>query len=636
MPTVEKLIEKITLANKAYRDGSPIMSDQDFDDLCESLKFLMDDDDKYLAFIDTLHEVAGKVKHPFIMGSLDKLKYDEPKTVREFINTCCNDSLNVSAKVDGISCRLHYKNGQLVSATTRGDGEFGVDLTDKIDFVKFIPECIKNDKHSTSIDSLDIRGELVILKKDFSEIEESFANPRNAVAGIVNRKDWVKEDVSNVSFIAYTVLGSEFTKEEQFKLLEGWGFKTAWNKTFSKDYFSSKGLDVVEELFKYASQSFEYETDGLVICSGQYRNEEKYRPAAQKAFKINQQIAETRLIDISWEGPSKDGFFCPVALISPVELGGATVSRVTLHNLDNIESKHVMYGSKVRIRRSGDVIPYLEDVISNSDDCKDIDVIDECPSCGSKLVRDGVNMRCTNKNCPDQVVHQIVNFIKKLGVKSASNATLKKMGLTSFSKLVDFSPDKHYKSETKLYDELMTKMFTQSKEKLLCAMNFVGISEVLASKIVSFYGIDVVESKTFKDDVKKGSLPAGVGDATMDAFLDGLDDALAIMHLIVGDNRWHGDVAQKSSNVAPVKGSICVTGSLNFGSREKFLEFAREHGYEAKSGVSKGLTYLVNNDVNSSSSKNKKAKALGIKIVSEDEFMKIVRSNELESDVFEL
>lgn len=636
MPTVEKLIEKITLANKAYRDGSPIMSDQDFDDLCESLKFLMDDDDKYSAFIDTLHEVAGKVKHPFIMGSLDKLKYDEPKTVREFISTCCSDSLNVSAKVDGISCRLHYKNGQLVSATTRGDGEFGVDLTDKIDFVKFIPERIKNDKHNTSIDSLDIRGELVILKKDFSEIEESFANPRNAVAGIVNRKDWVKEDVSNVSFIAYTVLGSEFTKEEQFKLLEDWGFKTAWNKTFSKDYFSSKGLDVVEELFKYASQSFEYETDGLVICSGQYRNEEKYRPTAQKAFKINQQIAETRLIDISWEGPSKDGVFVPVALISPVELGGATVSRVTLHNLDLVESKGIMYGSKIRIRRSGDVIPYLEAVVENPAGCTPVEVVDTCPCCGSKLVRDGVNMRCMNKDCPDQVIHRIVGFFKKLGVKNASNATLKKMGITSFDALLQFKPDGKHKSETKLYDELMVKMFTQPKEKLLGAMNFVGLSEVLIGKIVSQYGFSMIESKTFRDVVKKSTLPAGIGDATIDAFLDGLDDALRTVHLIVDDTRWHGDVSQSSSNVAPVKGSICVTGSLNFGSREKFLEFAREHGYESKSGVSKGLSYLVNNDINSSSSKNKKAKELGIKIITEDEFMKMVKDDELESDVFAL
>lgn len=627
--SIEELKKQISAANRAYRDGSPVISDQVFDDMCEQLESLVPADE-YAAFRDSLNEGKGKVKHPYVMGSLDKLKYEEPDAVRKFIDECCH-SLNVSAKVDGISCRLHYDNGQLTSASTRGDGSFGEDITSKIDFVKFVPERLGNGKLAAKYSSIDIRGELVILKDDFSKVSSRFANPRNAVAGIMNRKDWSQDDVSDVSFIAYTVLGQEFTKEEQFVLLAAWKFTTAWNETFHPYYFKDKKLDVVEELFKYASQDFEYETDGLVISDASYRNEDRYRPEKQKAFKTNQQTAETKLVDVSWEGPSKDGFFCGVGIVDPVELGGACITRVTLHNLDVIDKLGLMYGSKILLKRSGDVIPHIERVVENDSQCSKIDLPTECLCCGSTLVRDGVNMRCTNKICPDQVVHRLVNFIKKLGVKSASNATLKNFGIDSFEKLVNFTPDKKYKSEVKLYDELYAKVFSQSREKLLGAMNFVGLSETSVDKIVSHYGYDAVESGTFKDEMIK-SLPNGIGQVTLDKFIEDLPEALLHVHMITNDTRWHftGYAPGASRHAVDVKGSICVTGSLKFGSRSKFLELAKAHGYESKSGVTKGLTYLVNNDINSSSSKNRKAKELGVKIISEDDFMKLLEDNSVE------
>lgn len=635
----EEIKSKIIEANAAYRSGEALMSDAEYDALLEQYKSISSEDE-YSDFTESLNEgvveQGSKVKHPFIMGSLHKLKYETPDEVREFIKKYCH-SLNISAKIDGISCRLHYENGKLVSASTRGDGYEGTDLTDKIPFVGFAPNKLGNGKLSSEYSNIDIRGELVILKRDFSRIEEKFANPRNAVAGIMNRKDWNQEDVSDVSFIAYTILGQQFTKEEQFALLDAWGFKTAWHETFRPYFFKDKRLDVVEELFKYASQKFEYEVDGLVLCDGQYRNEDKYKPDACKAFKTNQQIGETKLVDVIWEGPSKDGFMCPVGLVDPIELGGATISRVTLHNLDVINELGLMYGSKILLKRSGDVIPHIEKVIENDSHCSKIELPLECPCCSSKLVRDGVNMRCMNKDCADQVVHRLTLFIKKCGVKSASDATLKNFGITSFSKLVAFIPDKKYKSEVKLYDELYAKVFSQSKEKLLGAMNFVGLSETLIDKIVSYYGYSLVESSNFKDEAFK-SLPNGIGDSTLQKFIDSLPEALAQVNMVINDTRWHwsGDVLDASRVKPSIKGSICVTGNLKFGSRNKFLEFAREHGYESKSGVSKGLTYLVNNDINSNSSKNRKAKELGIKIIDEESFMKLLNDSSIESSLDDL
>ena len=638
MNSIEDLKTQIVAANEAYRDGHPTMSDQEYDDLLEQCKKTTSPEE-FEAFACSLNEGAieygKKVKHPYLMGSLDKLKYDEPENVKKFISAYCH-SLNISAKIDGISCRLHYENGKLTSASTRGDGYEGISLTDKIDFVKFVPEKLGTGKLAAEYKSIDIRGELVILKDDFANMS-GFANARNAVAGIMNRKDWSQADVSNVSFIAYTILGKQFCKEDQFELLAAWKFKTAWNETFRPYYFKDKKLDVVEELFKYASQDFEYDTDGLVICDGHYKNEDKYRPDACKAFKINQLVAETRLVDVSWEGPSKDGFFTGVGILEPIEIGGSCISRVTLHNLDIIEQLGLMYGSKVQITKAGDVIPHLDRVVENDLHCSKIELPRECPCCGSELVRDGVNMRCMNKSCLDQVIYRLTHFIKKLGVKSASNATLKNFGITSFKKLVDFVPDKKHKSQAKLYDELYSKVFSQSKEKLLGAMNFVGLSETSIDKIVSHYGYSLVESSSFKDEAYK-SLPNGIGTTTLDKFIEDLPEALSYVDMVTKDIRWHftGDVLDASKAKIGAKGSICVTGSLKFGSRSKFLDFAREHGYESKAGVSKGLTYLINNDINSNSSKNRKAKELGIKILSEDDFMKLMNDATIEISIDDL
>lgn len=619
---------KISAANKAYRDGHPTMSDQAFDDLCDRYRSLVSAE-VYSLFRDTLHEVAGKVKHPFVMGSLNKLKAEEPEEVLRFIKEHISTTLNISAKVDGISSRAHYEDGRLVSLTSRGDGYFGEDFTSKMVFIKGLPKQISLGG------SVDVRGELVICDEDFANMS-GYANARNACAGIMNRKDWDKNDVSKISFVAYTVLGTVFNKSKQFTELEENGFNVAWHFDYTSAWYGNS--DFIETLVKDASQDFGYDTDGLVLCDSTYRNEDKYRPDACEAFKINQQVATTRLLDVEWSGPSKDGFFVGVGIIDPVTLGGATIERVTLHNLDFIAKHNLMYGSVVKVLRSGDVIPKLIEVVENDSHCRPIELPSVCPACGATLVRDGINMRCVNHDCANQVIHRLVSFIKKLGVKSASNATLANFGITSFERLVLFIPDRSYKSQVKLYDELYAKVFSQSKEKLLCAMNFVGLSETLVGKIVGHYGIDAVMSADFGKNISEGQLPNGVGQATIAAFLAGLPEAQRYVNLVVNDMRWHWTESDTKAfkTTAVSKGSICVTGSLKFGSRQKFLEFAKEHGYEPKSGVSKGLNYLINNDTTSNSSKNRKAKELGVKILSEDDFLKLVNDSEIENSLFEL
>lgn len=609
------LRQTIVAANKTYREGHPTMSDADFDALLEQYHSLVAED-VFSEFVDSLHEVSGKIKHPFVMGSLNKLKAEEPETVISFISKNVKGSLNISAKVDGISCRLHYENGRLVSASTRGDGTFGEDLTDKIAFVKNAKQEI------TDTSTLDIRGELVILKSDFEQVSDKFANPRNATAGIMNRKDWTADEMSLVSFVPYTILGSAYRKREQFSKLEEIGFKTAWHIDIAK---ADIDKTIVEKLLSFLKQNFEYEIDGLVISDSDYINEDKYRPDSQAAFKANQLIAVTKVIDVEFVGPSKNGQFVPVACLEPVELGGTIVSRATCHNLDYLEANHIQYGSVVKVLKSGDIIPKIIDVIDNSNSTP-VELLAECPCCGTQLVKAELNLKCPNKQCKAQMLEQLVLFIKKLGCKHASNATLEKFNISSFEDLISFRPNAKYKTEVSLYNELSDKVFTRSKEELLAATNFNGLSETLINKIVEYYGLDNIEHNSYS------GLPNGIGELTLSKFKDDIVENLRIVNMFANDSRYNHVAVSKSLKKNTNGMSICFTGKLNTMSRSEAEKKAIEAGFEIKS-VNKKLTYLVTNDTSTGSSKNRKAKELGIRVIDEKEFLKMISAETIENSI---
>lgn len=358
--------KKIVEANKAYREGQSFLTDQEYDDLLESLKTEMSEEE-YEEFVSTLNEgsieknVDGKVKHPFCLGSLDKIKYEEPEVVLKWIKDNIKNMLSVSAKVDGISSRAEYKNGKLVSLTTRGDGLAGMDITSKAKYIKHLPKVLPKVLTNGYGDFTgNIRGELVIMREDFESIKDRFSNRRNAVAGIMNRKDSMENDLRLVSFVPYTILGHDYTKSEQFAFLEDAGFNVAWNALIDKS-----GIDdtIVDWLFNTAQDELPYETDGLVICDSEWRNEDKYRPDGCKAFKINQNSAITKVIGFDWGTPSASGKMTPVALLEPVEIAGVIVKRVTCNNITWMEKLGVEIGKTVRVLRSGEVIPKIVEVL---------------------------------------------------------------------------------------------------------------------------------------------------------------------------------------------------------------------------------------------------------------------------------
>jgi len=369
MNDTNTLKQQILRANTAYRDGVPVMTDAAFDELCEQYKASVSQAE-WDEFRNSLHEAAGKIKHPYIMGSLDKIKGDDVNAFSLFLKNYASwppdnrKALHVSAKVDGISCRLHYENGELKGAYTRGDGYFGQDITSKVSLLQSVP------KNLPSGFSGDIRGELVIFKKDFEEISDKFANPRNATAGIMNKKDIDKNDISHVSFVAYAVLGDRYFKIDQFRLLKQFGFACSKEEMLNSVYLSSHSPDEVCEYLRKLldnwlnSDEVPYEIDGLVISHPNYVNENKYRPDGQIAFKANQQKAVTKLADIEWQGPSKDGRFVPVAILEPVQIAGTTVTKASLHNADFVlNCENLKYGATVVVCKRGDIIPQIDEVL---------------------------------------------------------------------------------------------------------------------------------------------------------------------------------------------------------------------------------------------------------------------------------
>lgn len=355
--------QRIIEANKAYREGQSFLTDQEYDDLLESLKTEMSEEE-YEEFVSTLNEgsieknVDGKVKHPFILGSLTKLKAEEPEVVLKWIKDNIKNMLSVSAKVDGISFRCEYMNGKLIAGVTRGDGYFGMNATSKVKYIKGIINELPNGFTG------NIRGELVCFKEDFEHVKDKYANPRNFVAGVVNRKDGDKKfsefELGLITFVPYTILGHDYTKSEQFAFLEDAGFNVAWNVLIDKS-----GIDdtIVDWLFDTAQDELPYDTDGLVICDSEWCNEDKYRPDGCKAYKTNLGIGVTKVIGFDWGTPSANGKLTPVALLEPISLCGTIVKRVTCCNVSYLERMGIEIGKMVRIVKSGDVIPKILEVL---------------------------------------------------------------------------------------------------------------------------------------------------------------------------------------------------------------------------------------------------------------------------------
>jgi DNA ligase (NAD+) len=636
---IASLVNSIKEANQLYRIGNPRISDTEYDNLVDLLRSEIGED-RFEEFRKTLTEKLGKIKHPYAMGSLEKIKaFDDSCSIKDWIlkhipdNGDGSEGIFVSSKIDGCSARVTYANGKLIGCSTRGNGEYGVDIFSKA--ILFIP---------TELDSKfsgDIRGEITLTHETFEELQkytgEEYKNLRNTTAGLINAKNSHDDTaISFLRFFPYEIMGDNgFTKKEQFSKLKKLGFTTAlyveltdiYNDTVSS--YDDALLNVYNKFLVEAP----YDIDGLVVSDLNDTEvfENKFIPLNTVAVKFNQLTATSTLINIEWN-ISKNGDLRPVGMIEPVNLGGAEVSAVTLNNLNYIKEYGLKYGCSVTILKSGDIIPKLVSVSHPNVDCEqDIDYPQICPSCGSALEysEDCLYPHCPNKMCDEILYNKILHFLKHLEIKHLSLKTIEKFDLKSISDIMNLKNDGGA-VKSKFIKDVDSKMFGADKAALLMAFDYNGVSSLIIEKMIAHYGYDKLLSST-ADELKK-DMPYGVGEKFIDKFINGYSEIKDEYQAILNDSRYHGNDVSHSTENAVIDGVLkgqgfVVTGSLKKMNRKQFQNIVIANGGKYCSSITKATNYLVTNET-TMTTKMKKALLSGVKIINEEEFNNLLHQGD--------
>lgn len=621
-------LEKLILSHKElYYQGKPEISDESFDDLERELRGL-DPENPVLELVG--HKQIDnnlKVKHQKKMLSLDKT-YDE----KELIKWIGKEDVVSVFKIDGSSCSLIYDKGHLVLAKTRGDGQFGENISKKTLYIPDIPKFTPGEK------SFEVRGEIyctesqfIHLSKEMKELKlEAPTSQRNIVAGLLGRKENIHL-AKYLSFKAFDILTDEKFKKEHEKLdeLKKLGFVTPDHEV----HIAGKTVDKKIEEAKEFIGSGDYLIDGLVFIYDDLKlhnelGETSHHPRYKIAYKFAGDTKVTTINEIEW-GVSRNGLLTPVALVAPVELSGAMIGRVTLHNFGMVQNFQLKAGDKIEIIRSGEVIPKFISVVEQSK--KHFSYPENCPSCHSVLEIHDIWLVCENEQCPAKVKEEILNYIHKAGIDDLSDKRLEEMMNQGLVKEI---PDLYKLTIEKLLlldkvkDKMANKMFEniqKTKEQTLVqfisAIGVEGVSTAKSEKIIS-QGYNTLEKiQTLK--LEQMLAIDGFAEKSSTDILHSLKKKEKLISKLVkaGVNVKADEI---STGEGPLAGNkFCITGELTM-IRAEFEKLIKKNGGVMVSSVSKNTTYLITNEEESLSSKFVKAKDLGIPIISEKELLKMI------------
>ena len=603
-------------ANAYYKDGSSSYTDEEFDGMMEELRETQPDSELLKNGVqEELKGVSKKYKLEHTMGTLAKCMDEE--SFRKMWNTHCKGrNIVIQSKIDGCGTLLHYENGKLVQALSRGNTEYGEDLTENISKIQGEYPVVLNIEGFTGY----IRGEFFMLRSVFNEyFKDSAKNPRNMAAGLIKRKDG--SDCDKLSFIAYDLWDGIHDKKEIDKLnfLTESGFKVPM-------WWSSPSVEDVIEIRNNLKTDGKIPCDGLVIKQNDVEQEDLARktPMHNFAFKPSPSIRITKVKDIIWQLPGS--YFAPVAVIEPVELCGTTVERASLANINIMNELGVYVGASVAVKKAGEIIPAVVEVVSEKKK-NAFEVPTICPVCGGKVVvnESGIPV-CINNLCPRKVSHRFAKMFDILGIKGAGDAFISYMeehGIT----VSDFFEIIARKDEETLNrfagningGKILKQMISVlskpiSTAKFLALFDYKGFDE----KKLKLIGkpLDKMYNLTFDDLIKID----GFAEKTANLFLSFMHDCKEeiedIKHYFIIE-----DAAVSSGKLNGL--SFCFTGAA-CKPRKELQMLVEENGGIVKSGVSKGLNYLVSDDKDSSSSKMVKAKSLGITLISSSEFLEMI------------
>lgn len=631
---VDELEAQISYYSSKYYAGETEISDEQFDMLVDRLRQLKPTS----SILNTgwgFEVIDDKVKHKYAhIGSLDK-----SKTYSDIPERFKNTTVYISPKLDGLSAVVYYQNGQLVKGVTRGNGEYGKDITDKM--YKILGGNISDNKFTGAV-----RGELIISNANWVKLQQKYDNliaPRNFVAGIINRKG-IDDDLQYVDLVVYKVVGQEnkpiFNNRQEVL----WWLKVNFKNAVPEYYYP-----ILNEASwaTYHNTTFEqfkqlgYGLDGLVLTnpSVQYNSQTMGYVYDEEAFKFPSETTTTTIKEVVWE-LTRTQRYVPVAVVEPVELSGAIVERATCNNAQWVKEMQLGAGAEVELTRSNEVIPQILTVLQPSSEL----LPEVCPVCGEKLVWDGVDLKCNNSNCPNIKLSDLQQWCECVGETDGLQWTLMKQYLDKYG-VSDIA--ELYKRAVEILYDLSTRKLSITEAKVAEFFNKLYIDPVPIEKALVGLNVPRLGEKTAKilsteqtlidtivrmacgsvyteiyDDVKSKCLNL-VKEATTLSLLTNLDKFKTLRY--VYDKFFEKSRLVYNESKLDVK-FIAVTGALKTMKRKDFEKFIATYGYELSTSI-KQCKYLVTNDPNSGSSKNKQAKENNIPIISEEEFLKILTKN---------
>ena len=618
-------LEQEIIKNKAlYYQGRPIISDAAYDKLEEELRAL-DSKNPTLLVVGSTTSVSDKVKHDKKMLSLEKTYI-----IEDLITWKGDEDILSTMKLDGISCSIIYEDGLLTLAKTRGDGTFGENITKKVMWISNVPKLISEKN------KIEIRGELFCDEKSFYDLSNEMSSiglekptsQRNIVAGLMGRKDNL-ELCRYIKFMAFDYISEKrlITEDQKFNILTELEFlipEVEVHKT------KESIQDVILKAREFMSEG-DYQIDGVVFTLNKMSlheemGETSHHPRYKMAFKFQGESKNTILKEIIWS-VSRNGILTPVGEVEPVELSGAMISRVTLHNYGMVAANNLKSGDVIEIIRSGEVIPKFLSVVTPSDN--KFVIPDRCPSCDSKVEIIDIRLYCKNENCTGKNKEIILNFIQKIGIDDLSGKRLDEL---INAQLVKTIPDlyrleaadlmKIDKVKDKLSNKLIESIQKSKNVDLITFLAALGISGGAFNKCekvvrAGFDSITKIKDLSLEQLMKVESF----ADKSATDFLTSLREKIDMVDELVALGFVFSVEETRETSVTGKK--ICITGALSE-KRSVIEDMIREGGGIIVSSVSKNTDILVTNEVDPTSSKFKKALELKIKIITEAQLLSLL------------
>lgn len=640
---IKDLVELLNKANKAYyQEANEIMTNFEYDKLYDELVGLEKETGMVLSNSPTVnvgYQVVSqlpKEQHNSPMLSLDKTK--EVGALADFAG---DRKCLLSWKMDGLTVVLTYENGELVKAVTRGNGLVGEVITNNAKTFKNIPISIPYKGRLT------LRGEAIIKYSDFEQInreiedaDSKYKNPRNLCSGSVRQLNSQVTAERNVNFVAFALINADDVDfdnsiEQQYKWMESQGFQVVEYRVVTRN-----SMEDAVKYFAGKIQTYDYPSDGLVLMFddieyGLSLGTTAKFPRNGIAFKWEDEQAETTLKYIEWS-PSRTGLINPVAVFEPVELEGTTVSRASVHNISIMEQLELGSGDRIKVYKANMIIPQISENLTKSGID---DLPKECPVCGHATevkAENGIKtLYCPNSQCPAKHVKLFTLFVSRNGmnIDGLSEETLEKFIDAGYIKeFADiFHLDRYYEEIVatpgfgqKSYDNLMDSVEKARNVELSALIYSLGIPNIGSAnaKLIC---------KAFNNNIEKirnASVEElieidGIGEIMAEKFCQYFADEDNIKKL---DNLLKEvNIAEPEENTTPqnMDGlTFVITGSVeHFANRNELKSYIEKHGGKVTGSVSAKTNYLINNDAMSASSKNKKAKQLGVEIITEEVFL---------------